>query len=134
MKIWFTSLKQLMFATVAGVSLAALTFPQVSLANPNKSYDNERYDPQNNSSQFGNKNDPFNQGVEQNPFSLFQLIHNAQLGNLNPNFASDSGQQINDAAAEFRKKQQQQLQPQQPGVQQNNNPANSIIIRPTYQD
>ncbi|KST62960.1 hypothetical protein BC008_12105 [Mastigocoleus testarum BC008] len=124
-----------MFATVAGISLATLTLPQVSLANPNKSYDNDRYDPQNNNSQFGNKNDPFNQGVEQNPFSLFQLIHNAQLGNLNPNFASDSGQQINDAAAEFRKKQQQQnQQPQQTGVQQNNNPANSIIIRPTYQD
>lgn len=133
MKIQFVSLKQLIVATVAGVSLATVVLPQVSLANPS-----ERYDPQNNGSQFGNnRNDPFNQGVEQNPFSLFQLIHNAQLGNFNPNFANDSDQQLNDAATEFLKRRQQQLQPgQQTGVQQNNTPTNSnpsLIIRPDYQ-
>ncbi len=133
MKIQFLSVKQLMIGTVAGISLATIVLPQVSLANPN-----ERYDPQqNNDLQFGNKNDPFNGGVEpgSQSSSLLQLIHNAQFGTLNPNFANDSNQQLNDAASEFRKRQQQQLQQgQQPGSQQNNNPANSIIIRPQYQD
>lgn len=127
MKIRFLSLKQLIVATVAGMSLATVMLPQVSLANPA-----ERYDPQSDDSQFGGNNkDPFSEQGQQNPFSLFQLINNARLGDLNPNFASESSQQLNNAAAEFRKRQQQKLQPgQQTGVQQNNTPTNSIIIRP----
>ena len=134
MKIGFLSLKQLIFATVAGVSLATVILPQVSLANPT-----ERYDPQNNDSQFGNQNDPFNGGVEpgNQSSSLLKLIQNAQLGTLNPDFGKESSEQVNDAAAEFRKKQQQYLQQGQPtGVQQNNTPSNSqpsFIIRPDYQ-
>ena len=135
MKIGFLSLKQLIFATVAGVSLATVILPQFSLANPS-----ERYDPQKNDSQFGNQNDPFNGGVEpgNQSSSLLRLIQNAQLGPLNPNFGEESSQQLNDAAADFRKRQQQYLQKGQPtGVQQNNTPSNSqpsLIIRPDSQN
>lgn len=133
MKIQFLSLKRLIVATVAGASLATVILPQVSLANPA-----DQYDPQNNDSQFGNKNDPFNGGVEpgNQSRSLMQLIHNAQFGTLNPDFGTESSQQLNDAAAEFRKQQQERFQGgQQTGVQQNNTPSNlnPLIIQPNYQ-
>ena len=129
MKIWFVSLKQLIYATVAGVSLATVTLPQVSLANPDNSQFNTRKDP---------LDQGFNQNSGQNPFDVLQLMHNAQIGNLNPEFGSQSSQQLNNAAAEFRKKQQQQLQRAgQTGVQQNNTTSNSkplLIITPDSQN
>ena len=125
MKIWCVSLKQLIYVTVAGVSLATVTFPQVSLANPDDSQFNTRKDP---------LDQGFDQGSGRSPFDVFQLMHNAQIGTLNPKFGSESSQQLNNAAAEFRKKQQQQLQRTgETGVQQSNTTSNSeplLIITP----
>ncbi|MEM7727132.1 MAG: hypothetical protein AAF208_12315 [Cyanobacteria bacterium P01_A01_bin.45] len=121
MKNPFLSLSKLAIFTVVGLGLTTLITSQASLANPASNFD-----PQNPDT---NYKDPFSQGVEQNPFSLFQLIHNSNLGTFNQQFGSQSNKQLNDAAANFRLRQQQLLQ-QQTGNQQNTNttPASSLTI------
>jgi hypothetical protein len=121
MKQPFLSLTRLAFITVAGIGFASLLAPQLSLANPVTNPQNS--DPQNTV-------DPFAQGVEQNPFSLFQLIHNASFGGLNPDFASEQNQQLNDAAAAFRARQQQLLQGKQPSATPNSGAIAPGVITP----
>ncbi|MFH7030419.1 MAG: hypothetical protein ACHBN1_34940 [Heteroscytonema crispum UTEX LB 1556] len=104
--------------TVAGISFASLLAPQPSFADFGQVNDPQNLDPQNST-------DPFRQGVEQNPFSLFQLIHNANFGGLNPDFASEQKQELNDAAAAFKARQQKLLQGQQQA-----NPGSQVIITP----
>jgi hypothetical protein len=100
---------------IAGASLAAFVAPAAVLAQSNGSAVNL----QNSDSP---SSDPFSQGVEQNPFNMFQLIHNAQFGSLNPEFAKEQNQQLDDAASEFRKKQQQLIERNQ---QSQNTPKQS---------
>lgn len=102
MKIRLFSLTKLVVATVAGASLLV---PTASFANPTGAQslpnlstgDNNNIDPLS-----GTNND----------FNVFQLIHNANFGNLNPNFAREQKQQLDDATAAFRAAQQCRLQQQ----------------------
>jgi hypothetical protein len=95
---------------IAGASLAAFVAPGAVMAQSAGSTVNS----QNSDSP---SSDPFSQGVEQNPFNMFQLIHNAQFGSLNPEFAKEQNQQLDDAASEFRKKQQELIQRNQQATQ-----------------
>ena len=115
MKITFLPFKEFVALAIAGISLASFLTPQRSLADPIQATNLENYDS-------SNRSDPFTPGVERGNFDMFQLIHNANFGQLNPNYASEQSQELNDAATAFKAKQQQLLQHQQPStpqVQQN---------------
>lgn len=66
---------------------------------------NQSTNPQN----YDNSNDPFNQGVEQSNFGgIMGLIHKANFGGgYNPEYFAEQGQQIDEAAAAYRARQQQ---------------------------
>jgi len=127
MKI-LSPLKRLVLATIAGIGFACLSLPQVSLAGPGVG-GLQDLNPQ-------NTNDPLSsQGSDQNPFNVFQLIHNANLGanSLNPEFFNEQRQQITDEASALKAKQQQllggQLPVQQiPGQQQTNQGSGLITL------
>jgi hypothetical protein len=126
MKILFP-LNRLVLATVAGISLACLSLPQASLAGSAVG-GLQDLNPQ-------NTNDPLSQGSDQNPFNMFQLIHNANLGanSLNPEYFNEQRQQISNEASAFKAKQQQllrgQLPAQQiPGQQQTNQGSGLITL------
>jgi hypothetical protein len=102
MKISFVTLTKLFGATVAGFFCVSLVLPQASFA---QSSGVQNLDPQGS-----NNTDPFSRSQQDNPFNVFQLMHNAKFGNLNPEFASEKNQQLSDEAAAFRKKQQQLVQ------------------------
>jgi hypothetical protein len=107
---------------IAGASLAAFVAPSAVMAQSADSAVNLQ------NSDSPNSSDPFSQGVEQNPFNMFQLIHNAKFGSLNPEFAKEQSQQLDDAASEFRKKQQQLIQRnQQSGTTQ----GSQVIVIPS---
>ena len=116
MKITFLPFKQFVAIAIVGISFASVLTPQRSWADPIQATNPENYDS-------SNRTDPFSRGVEQGNFNVFQLIHNANFGQLNPNYASEQSQELNDAATAFKAKQQQLLQQRQqqstPQVQQN---------------
>lgn len=97
--------QKFVFSALASISLFSLLIPQLAKAqtatdvNPLQDFQPQQGDP------FSSRND--------NPTgSLFDLIHRAQLGSSRSTeeFNSEKNQSLNDAAAEFRKKQQQRLQ------------------------
>lgn len=80
---------------IAGFSLALIAAPQTTLAQQSVNLQNY---------ESPNPKDPFNQGVEQDNFGgMFQLLHNATLGNMNANFQPEEG--ITDAISAFRARQ-----------------------------
>ena len=107
--------------TLAGLGIATAT-AQPSNAQigfpPNQSTNQQNYE--------SNTNDPFAQGVEQSNFGgIMNLIHRANFGNnYNPEFLTEQSQQLDEAAAAFRKKQQQI---QQGGVQPSNQQGSTVI-------
>lgn len=111
-------LAKLLFATVAGMGCASLLMAQPSLAQLGTvdSY------PGGDSNQ--NNAEPFSPGGNQD-FNMFDLIHRANFGTLNWN-SDQQNQQLNEAALEFKKRQERALQ-------NNGNlgttPQNSPIIR-----
>jgi len=112
MKIPFLPLKQLFAVTVAGMSFASLLLPQPSLAQSNSRNILQDLNPQQN-------NDPLSpRSDEVNNMGMFDIIHRLQQGNAvwNPN---EQNQQLNDAAAAFKAKQQQLLQQNQTQQQPN---------------
>ncbi|NMF65411.1 hypothetical protein DP113_01315 [Brasilonema octagenarum UFV-E1] len=117
MKKPFLPFKQLFVLTVAGLSFASLLLPQPSLAEPNS-----RNILQDLNSQ--QDNDPLSpRSDEVNNMGMFGLMHRLQQGNAtwDPN---QQNQQLNDAAAAFKQKQQQlyqqnQQQPNQSGLRVN---------------
>jgi hypothetical protein len=127
MKILFP-VKRLVLATIAGIGFACLSLPQASLAGSGVG-GLQDLNPQ-------NTNDPLSQGSEQNPFNMFQLIHNANLGanSLNPEFFNEQRQQITDEASAFKAKQQQllggQLPVRQISGQQQTNQGSGLITLP----
>ncbi|MDF5729740.1 MAG: hypothetical protein PUP92_17460 [Rhizonema sp. PD38] len=121
MKITFLPLTQFVAIAIAGISLASFLTPQPSLADPIQATNQENYDST-------NRTDPFSRGVEQGNFNVFQLIHNANFGQLNPNYASEQSQELNDAATAFKAKQQQLLQ-QRPQQQTQQVQQNRVLIR-----
>ncbi len=121
MKISFLQLTKLVVATVAGIGVASLLTPKPSLAQ-SQVYDPQNVDPLNSTDPLSRSN------TEQNQFSVFQLIHNANFGTLNPDFAREQNQQLDTAALDFKKRQQQLIQ----GKQQPINPSVGVapVIRP----
>lgn len=121
MKISFLPLTKLVLVTVAGIGVTSLLMSKPSLAQSQVN-DPQKVDPLNSSDPLSTSNS------EQNPFSLFQLIHNANFGSVNSDFAREQNQQLDTAALDFKKRQQQLLQ----GKQQPINPGVGIapVIRP----
>lgn len=75
--------------------------------------------------------DPFSSRNDNPTGSLFDLIHRAQLGSSMSaeEFNTEKNQSLNDAAAEFRKKQQQRIQsPGQVGTVENTTTTPSLQI------
>lgn len=115
MKIPFLPIKQLFALTFAGMSFASLVLAQPSLAQSNSRNILQDLNPQQNDDPLSPRSD------EVNNFGMFNLLHRLQQGNTVWN-ANEQNQQLNDAAAAFRAKQQQLLQQQtqqrpQPGFQ-----------------
>jgi hypothetical protein len=110
-------IRSLALASIVGLSLATAVVPQKSIAQVTNQQNYDR----------PNANDPFNQGVEQNGFSMFQLLHNAQLGigSYNPDAANEQRQQLDEAAASFFARQRQRMQ--QGNVQPSNQPGSTIF-------
>jgi len=121
MKIPFLRLTKLVIVTVAGIGVTSLLMSEPSLAQ-SQANDPQNVDPLNSSDPLSTSN------TEQNPFSLFQLIHNANFGSVNPDFAKEQNQQLDTAALDFKKRQQQLIQ----GQQQPINPSVGVapVIRP----
>lgn len=105
MKIPFIPLKQLFAITFAGMSFASLVLPQPSLAQSNSRNILQDLNPQQNDDPLSPRSD------EVSNFGMFNLLHRLQQGNTVWN-ANEQNQQLNDAAAQFRAKQQQLLQQQ----------------------
>lgn len=105
MKIPFIPLKQLFAITFAGMSFASLVLPQPSLAQSNSRNILQDLNPQQNDDPLSPRSD------EVSNFGMFNLMHRLQQGNTVWN-ANEQNQQLNDAAAAFRAKQQQLLQQQ----------------------
>lgn len=121
MKISFLPLTKLVILTVAGIGVTSLIMSKPSLAQSQVN-DPQNVDPLNSSDPLSTSSN------EQNPFSLFQLIHNANFGGLNQDFAREQNQQLDTAALEFKKRQQLRFQ----GKQQPINPNVGVapVIRP----
>lgn len=122
MKISFLPLTKLVILTVAGISVTSLLMSKPSLAQSQVN-DPQNVDPLNSTDPLSRSN------TEQNPFSLFQLIHNANFGSANPDFAKEQNQQLDTAALDFKKRQQILLE----GKQQPINPSVGVapVIRPS---
>ena len=76
-----------------------------------------------------NERDTFSSGPGDGSFSVFNLIHQAQLGNLRDmgEFSEEQSKNISDAAARFRLEQQRQLGIQQGiGTQQQTLPNQQV--------
>ncbi|WP_017316040.1 hypothetical protein [Mastigocladopsis repens] len=117
MKKPFLPLKQIVVVTVAGISLVSLLLPQPTLAQSRSIL--QDLDPQQNDDPLSPRSD------EVNNSGFFNLIHRVQQGSTVWN-ADEQNQQLNDAAAAFKKKQEQfylqnptQQQPNQPRFQVN---------------
>ncbi|NJL10188.1 MAG: hypothetical protein HC908_08520 [Calothrix sp. SM1_7_51] len=100
MKIKLFSLTKLVLATLAG---ASLLMPVASFANPTGAQ------PLPDLSGDSSNRDPMS---GRGDFNVFQLIHNANFGSLNQNFATEQKQQIDDATTAFRVAQQCRIQQQ----------------------
>lgn len=98
----------LVLGTVAGISLVSLLMPQMSWAQTTNVNPLQDLNPEQNQ-------DPFSSSSEGNSFSMFDIIHRANLGgSLNiDDYNTAQNESLNNAAAEFRKKQLQRMQQQQ---------------------
>lgn len=98
-------IRLLALLSLAGLGLASVAQPSNAQTSPS----NQSTNPQNYDTP---SNDPFYRGTEQSPFNMFQMIHNAQLGinNYNPEFFSQQGKELDEAAAAFRQRQELMMQ------------------------
>lgn len=97
----------LVIGTVAGISLVSLLMPQLSWAQTTNVNPLQDLNPEQNQ-------DPFSSSSEGNSFSMFDIIHRANLGSINiDDYSAAQNESLNNAAAEFRKKQLQRMQQQQ---------------------
>lgn len=114
MKLTIKSPQKFIFTALASISLFSLLIPQLAKAQSTDVNPLQDFQPQ--------KGDPFSSRNDNPTGSLFDLIHRAQLGNSRSaeEFNTDKNQSLNDAATEFRKKQQQRIQnPSQVGTVKN---------------
>lgn len=104
-----TKFTSLVIGTVAGMGVMSLLLPQIIWAQTTDLNPLEDANPAEEGS------DPFSSSGQGNSFGIFDLIHRANLGgdrNLE-DFSSEQNQSLNDAAAQFRKKQLERLQQRQ---------------------
>ena len=96
--------QKFIFSALASMSLFSLLIPQLAKAQSTDVNPLQDFQPQ--------KGDPFSSRNDNPTGSLFDLIHRAQLGSSmsSEEFNTEKNQSLNDAAAEFRKKQQQRIQ------------------------
>ena len=123
MKIRASLPQQFILGVVASLSLCSLLIPQDAKAQSTDVNPLQDFQPQ--------EGDPFSSRNDNPTGSLFDLIHRAQLGNSRSveEFNTDKNQSLNDAAAEFRKKQQQRIQtPSQAGTVENTTTTPSLQI------
>lgn len=107
-------LPQLILGIIASMGVSSLLIPQSARAQSTDVNPLQDFQPQ--------QGDPFSSRNDNPTGSLFDLIHRAQLGTSRSadEFNADKNQSLNDAAAEFRKKQQQRIQtPSQVGTVNN---------------
>jgi hypothetical protein len=98
-------LPQIFIATFASLSCSSLFIAQPSIANPNQPFGTEADSSTNPLSTNGSD------------FSLFNLIHQAKFGTIEIN-SEEQKQQLDDVAARYRARQQQQQSvTETPGVQ-----------------
>ena len=123
MKITVKSPQKFILSALASMSLFSLLIPQLAKAQSTDVNPLQDFQPQ--------KGDPFSSRNDNPTGSLFDLIHRAQLGNSRSaeEFNTDKNQSLNDAATEFRKKQQQRIQaPRQAGTVENTTTTPSLQI------
>ncbi|MBR8834851.1 MAG: hypothetical protein DSM106950_12640 [Stigonema ocellatum SAG 48.90 = DSM 106950] len=108
MNMLFSPLTRFVVVTLAGISFASLLIPQPSFAEPSGSNILQNLTPQDN-----NPLAPRSDEVNSTGSGIFDLLHRAQLGS-SPWDGEEHNQELNDAAAAFRAKQQQMLQQQRP--------------------
>ncbi|MUG99729.1 hypothetical protein F7734_48590 [Scytonema sp. UIC 10036] len=101
---------------IAGISFATLLGQQPTLADTGRSILQD-LDPQRGNDPLGPRSD------EVDSMGLFDLIHRFNQGSTTWD-AQQQDQQLNDATAAFRKKQEQMLQQQ--GIQQQNQPVRPV--------
>jgi hypothetical protein len=101
MKKPFLPLTKLTVALIAGIGFAPLLVAQPSLA------DTTLGSPFPSTNSEGNNNNPLSPG--NSDFNMFDLIHRANFGTVNWN-DSEQNQKLDDAAAAFKKQQQQRFQ------------------------
>lgn len=107
MKISPKSLTNLVLGTVAGISLVSFLMPQLTWAQTTNVNPLQDLNPEQNQ-------DPFSNSSEGNSFSMFDIIHRANLGSINiDDYSAEQNESLNNAAAEFRKQQLQRMQQQQ---------------------
>ncbi|WP_009633234.1 hypothetical protein [Synechocystis sp. PCC 7509] len=102
---------KLPLVAIAALGFFTLITPQLAKAQSTDVNPLQDFQPQ--------QGDPFSSRNDNPTGSLFDLIHRAQLGSSRSaeEFNTEKNQSLNDAAAEFRKKQQQRIQnPNQVGT------------------
>jgi hypothetical protein len=129
MKKPFLPLTKLTVAIIAGIGFAPLLVAQPSLAD--YTLDNSNSFPSINSD---NNSNPLSPGNGSSDFNMMDLIHRANFGTVNWN-DSEQNQKLDDAAAAFKKQQEQRFQnPQKnatPGLPLNAPSANKLLLLPS---
>ena len=123
MKITVKSPQKFILSALASISLFSLLIPQLAKAQSTDVNPLQDFQPQ--------QGDPFSSRNDNPTGSLFDLIHRAQLGTSRSTeeFNAEKNQSLNDAATEFRKKQQQRTQaPSQAGTVENTTTTPSLQI------
>lgn len=108
-----TRLKISVGISVVAIGISSTVLPQSASALPPEG--NQSNQPIQDFLSPQNERDTFSSGPGDGSFSVFNLIHQAQLGNLRDmgDYSQEQSKNISDAAARFRLEQQQRL-----GIQQ----------------
>jgi hypothetical protein len=110
MKSSFVPIHKIIIATIAGISFASMLVAESTLADSNQPFGSLESDRNSNNNPLsGNGGD----------FNMFNLIHQAQMGNIQWN-DDQQNQQLDLAAAAFKAEQQKLLQ-----TQTTKNPSNT---------
>jgi len=118
MKRSFLPLHKIIVATIAGISFASMLVAEPTLADPNQPFNSLESD--RNSNPLSNNASDFN---------MFNLMHQAQMGNIQWN-DDQQNQQLDQAAAAFKAAQDQRLQIQQnPGTSEITPSPNTLPLQ-----
>lgn len=111
----------LVLVTIAAIAASPLFLVQPTWAEEKNSQEVNQPQLQTNRDEFN-----YTQGDYDQPFNPFELIHRANLGGGRSmsDFRQQQQQNFNDAAAEFRARQQELLRQQRQGALMNSQPVN----------